>query len=85
MRSREASLASEVRLLREEVAGAQEAAAFAAGNAKQYQALATSSDEALRSMQVRAPCVLPRPCKLSSHPPVAATPCPCYDVHIQLC
>ena len=42
-----------MRLLREEVAGAQEAAAFAAGNAKQYQALATSSDEALRSMQAR--------------------------------
>lgn len=48
---REASLAGEVRLLREELAGAQEAAASAAGNAKQYQALATSSDEALRSMQ----------------------------------
>ncbi len=50
---REAALGAEVRLLREELAGAQEAAASAAGHAKQYQALATSSDEALRSMQVR--------------------------------
>ena len=49
---REAALGAEVRLLREELAGAQEAAASAAGHAKQYQALATSSDEALRSMQV---------------------------------
>lgn len=50
---REAALSAEVRLLREELASAQEAAASAAGHAKQYQALATSSDEALRSMQVR--------------------------------
>ncbi len=49
---REAALTAEVRLLREELASAQEAAAAAAGHAKQYQALATSSDEALRSMQV---------------------------------
>ena len=49
---REAALGGEVRLLREELASAQEAAASAAGHAKQYQALATSSDEALRSMQV---------------------------------
>lgn len=49
---REAALGAEARLLREELASAQEAAASAAGHAKQYQALATSSDEALRSMQV---------------------------------
>jgi hypothetical protein len=42
-----------VRLLREELGSAREAAASAAGHAKQYQALATSSDEALRSMQVQ--------------------------------
>ena len=40
------------RLLRAELASAQEAAAAAAGHAKQYQALAESSDEALRAMQV---------------------------------
>jgi hypothetical protein len=50
---REAALGAEVRLLREELGSAQEAAASAAGHAKQYQALATSSDEALRSMQAR--------------------------------
>lgn len=50
---REAALGAEVRLLREELASAQDAAASAAGHAKQYQALATSSDEALRSMQVQ--------------------------------
>jgi hypothetical protein len=50
--SREATLAAEVRLLRDEVAAAQEAAATAAGNAKQFQALAQSSDQALATMQV---------------------------------
>lgn len=44
----------QVRLLREELASAQEAAAAAAGHAKQYEALAASSDEAYRAMQVGA-------------------------------
>jgi hypothetical protein len=44
---------AQVRLLREELASAQEAAAAAAGYAKQYEALAASSDEAFRAMQAR--------------------------------
>ena len=43
----------QVRLLREELASAQEAAAAAAGHAKQYEALAASSDEAFRAMKVQ--------------------------------
>lgn len=43
----------QVRLLREELASAQEAAAAAAGHAKQYEALAASSDEAFKAMKVQ--------------------------------
>lgn len=47
----EAALAGEVKLLREELAAAQEAAAAATGHAKQFEALARTADEALSSMQ----------------------------------
>ena len=48
-----ASCCWQVRLLREELASAQEAAAAAAGHAKQYEALAASSDEAFKAMKVQ--------------------------------
>lgn len=47
-----AETAAELQLLREELAAAQEAAAAATANAKTFQALAASSDEALKAMQV---------------------------------
>lgn len=50
-RSREAELAAEVKLLREELAIAQETAAAATGHAKQFEMLAKTSEEALKSVQ----------------------------------
>lgn len=50
-----AETAAELQLLREELSAAQETAAAATANAKTFQALAASSDEALKAMQV---CVL---------------------------
>ncbi len=46
-----AEAVAELELLREELASAQEAAAAATANAKTFQALASSSDEALKTMQ----------------------------------
>jgi hypothetical protein len=50
--SHEAELAAEVKLLREELGSAQEQAAAATGHAKQFELLAQTSEEALRSVQV---------------------------------
>ncbi len=47
----EAELGAEVKLLREELSAAQEAAAAATGHAKQFEMLARTSEEALTSMQ----------------------------------
>jgi hypothetical protein len=49
--SAEAELAAEVKLLREELAAAQEAAAAATGHAKQFELLARSSEDAFHSIQ----------------------------------
>lgn len=50
--SREADLMNQIKLLREEITSAQETAAAATGHAKQYEMLAKSSDEAVKTMQV---------------------------------
>eukprot|EP00873_Tetraselmis_striata_P025857 jgi/Tetstr1/446121/TSEL_033721.t1 len=47
----EAQLATEMVILRQELAAAQEAAAAAMGHVEQYKAIANSSDDALRKMQ----------------------------------
>ncbi|GAB4815353.1 hypothetical protein N2152v2_002399 [Parachlorella kessleri] len=49
--SSEAELAAEVKVLREELAAAQEAAAAATGHAKQFELLARTSEEAFHSIQ----------------------------------
>ncbi len=58
-----------MRLLREELASAQEAAAAAAGHAKQYEALAASSDEAFKAMKVQHSIKVELRCPLL-HPPL---------------
>ena len=50
-RTREAELETEVKLLRQELADAQEAAAAATGHAKQYESLASTGEAALKSVQ----------------------------------
>jgi len=47
----QASVATEMVMLRQELAAAQEAAAAASGHAAQYKAIAASSDDALKAMQ----------------------------------
>jgi chromosome segregation ATPase len=49
--SREAQLVAEAKLLREELAAAQESAAAATGHSKQFEMLAKTADEALKSVQ----------------------------------
>ena len=50
--AREGDLKIQIKMLREELTSAQEAAAAATGHAKQYETLAKSSDEAVKAMQV---------------------------------
>ena len=53
--AREGDLKIQIKMLREELTSAQEAAAAATGHAKQYETLAKSSDEAVKAMQVSTP------------------------------
>jgi hypothetical protein len=85
--SREAELAAQVKMLKEDLEVSQEAAAAAAGHAAQYKALAASSDQAIKSMDVRArllPAVLPRGglCPLYQ---VASKSLICLSVHLPIC
>lgn len=50
---RQRQLTAELRLAKEELFAAQELAAAAQGHAKQFEALAASSDEALKAIRVR--------------------------------